>query len=433
VAEILVLEGDTFARKLYCEFLREEGFSARGEPDLALLFAALEKKGADVIVASPGGAESYSARLVEEARRIAPGVDVIALIERGSPDGAARALRDGACEYLLKPVTQQSLGLAVRRAVEMQSLLRERPRMAREMALYRRCSRLLAGGSPEGIEERVASLLAEHASAPSAVVLRRGQDHELHASAHLGMSREVADKVAQGYGDGDNPKRSIRGLGEAMSVEVGGRFTVALFGATTKKGEEETLAEELALLARSAGAAVELCGRYSEAATAEVAIDPLSGLFDARYLSRVLTEEIARRAGGGPQVAVLCVDIDNFKPINDEHGHLTGGRALIEAARLLERCVREVDVLARTGGDEFTLVLLATDEKGARGAAERIRRAFESHLFLVREGLDLRMTVSIGVAACPTHGKTAEALIEAAESALGRLKAAGKNGVVVAG
>ncbi len=106
MARVLVLEGDTFARDLYCGFLRSEGYKVRGEPDTALALAALEKEPADVLVAQVGATEPYSGMLLAEARRRAPGVDLIALVERSSADGAARALRDGACEYLLKPVTQ---------------------------------------------------------------------------------------------------------------------------------------------------------------------------------------------------------------------------------------------------------------------------------------------------------------------------------------
>src|SRR5262245_40253688 len=124
---VLVLEGDTFARELYCGFLRSEGYKVRGEPDAALALAALEKEPADVLVAQIGGAEPYSATLLPEARRRAPRVDLIALVERSSVDGAARALRDGACEYLLKPVTQPALALAVRRCFELQRLRAERP------------------------------------------------------------------------------------------------------------------------------------------------------------------------------------------------------------------------------------------------------------------------------------------------------------------
>jgi diguanylate cyclase (GGDEF)-like protein len=105
----------------------------------------------------------------------------------------------------------------------------------------------------------------------------------------------------------------------------------------------------------------------------------------------------------------------------------------VEAARILERCVRDVDLVARTGADEYAVVLMHTDSTGARKAAERIRRVFESHLFLVREGLDLRITLSIGVAACPEHAKAPDALMEAAEMAVDAARSGSRNCVVVAG
>jgi diguanylate cyclase (GGDEF)-like protein len=414
------LEGDTFARDLYCGFLRSEGYKVRGEPDTALALAALEKEPADVLVAQVGATEPYSGMLLAEARRRVPGVDLIALIERGSVDGAARALRDGACEYLLKPVTQAALGLAVRRSLELQKLRIERPVMDRELRLWQRCQQLAWGARAEGLEERIARMLVDHARAESAVVLRAGSHGEMHAVGHVNLDRESADKIAASWGE-----KKKRGP-VPLVVEVPKRFVIAIFGA------REDVLPDLQLLARWGGVAAEMAGKYGHAASAEAAMDPLSGLYGSDYLIRVLDDEIARTRAGGPPVAVLAIDVDGFRAVNDAHGHLVGGRALIEAARILERALREIDLVARVGADEFAAALLHTDSTGARVAAERIRRAFESHLFLVREGLELKLTVSIGVASCPSHGTTARSLVAAAEDAVARVKTHGRNGVAVA-
>ena len=418
---VLVLEGDTFARELYCGYLRSEGYKVRGEPDTTLALAALEKEPADVLVAQIG--EPYSGSLLIEARRRAPRLDWIALVERSSADGAARALRDGACEYLLKPVTQAALALAVKRCSELQRLRVERPALDRELRLWQRCQQLAWAARAEGLEERVARMLVEHAGGTGAVVLRPDRHGEMHAVAHVDLDRETADKIAATWGE-----KKKRASQLPLVVEVPKRFTVALFGVKDKDG----LGEELVLLARWGGVAAEMAGKYGHAATAEAAVDPLSGLYGGDYLSRVLEDEIARTRAGGPPTAVLAIDVDGFRAVNDAHGHQVGGRALIEAARILERALREVDLVARVGADEFAAALLHTDSNGARVAAERIRRAFESHLFLVREGLELKLTVSIGIASCPAHATSARALIAAAEEAVARVKTHGRNGVAVA-
>src|SRR5215472_16064944 len=432
MARILVLEGDTFARNLYCEYLRAEGFDVHAEPDTALALAALARRAADVIVAKVGTGEPYAQALLGEARRRAPRVELIALIERGSPDAAARALRDGAHDYLLKPVTRPALALAVRRCLELARLGAERPQLARELTLYRHCQALTFAGGPEGVAERIAHALTEHAGAHAAVVLAPGEHGVREAIARVGLAREVALKVAASFGETTRRGRpaAVRELGEPLQVDVPARWTVLLYGVKETR-TSGPLREELALLARWGATAAELLGRYAEAGAAE-SMDPLSGLYEARYLERVLDEEVARVGEGGPPLAVLLVNVDGFRGVNDLHGHLTGGRVLVEASRVLERCVREVDVIARVGADEFAVVLLHTDAAGARGAAERIRRAFESHLFLVREGLDLRLTVSVGVAACPAHGRSAGVLMRAAERAVEQAKADAKNRVALA-
>jgi diguanylate cyclase (GGDEF)-like protein len=432
VAQILVLEGDTFARNLYCEFLRAEGFEVRAEPDTPLALAALARQPAEVLVAKIGTSEPYGQALLAEARRSAPGVDLIALVERDSPDGAARALREGASEYLLKPVTRAALALAVRRCLELQQLLIDRPALAQELALYRRCKTLAYSGDADAVAERTTASLCEHARAEVAVALSLGEHGEMVACAHVGLSAEQAGEIAAGWRERHAPRRIrppvLRDLPDPLAIEVPGRFTVALFGARETPGLEA----ELALLARFGGVGAELAARYGAAAGCESALDPLSGLYQQGYLCQVLDDELLRARAGGPAAAVLAIDLDAFREINQAHGHLLGAHVLAEVARILTRCVREIDVVARTGGDEFGILLLHTDATGARGAAERVRRAMESHVFLVREGMELRLTVSIGVAGYPEHGTSAQALCEAAERAVHTAKRDAKNCVVVA-
>src|SRR5205807_96612 len=120
---------------------------------------------------------------------------------RSSADGAARALRDGACEYLLKPVTQPALALSVRRCFELQKLRAERPEMDRELRLWQSCQQLAWGARAEGLEERIARMLVDHARAESAVVLRAGSHGEMHAIGHINLNRENADKIAASWGE----------------------------------------------------------------------------------------------------------------------------------------------------------------------------------------------------------------------------------------
>ncbi len=161
--------------------------------------------------------------------------------------------------------------------------------------------------------------------------------------------------------------------------------------------------------------------------------DDLTQLYNSRYLSQVLRRETKRASRSGRPLSLLFVDLDGFKTVNDTHGHLFGSRALVEAASVIRASARETDVVSRFGGDEFALVLPDTGSDGALAVGERIRERIAAYEFLNTDGLNMRLTVSIGVATLPDVAVSAEALIQAADEAMYYVKDHGKNGIHVAG
>jgi diguanylate cyclase (GGDEF)-like protein len=161
--------------------------------------------------------------------------------------------------------------------------------------------------------------------------------------------------------------------------------------------------------------------------------DDLTRLHNSRYLNSVLRKEFKRAVRNGSALSVLFLDLDSFKQVNDQHGHLAGSKVLMEAAAVIRSCARETDVVARFGGDEFSLILPDTDTEGAVSVAERIRDRLRASRFLTSDGLSVHQTVSIGVATLPRDNpKSADDLIKAADVAMYRVKAAGKDGILVA-
>lgn len=160
--------------------------------------------------------------------------------------------------------------------------------------------------------------------------------------------------------------------------------------------------------------------------------DDLTRLYNSRYLNQVLRRETKRASRSGRPLSLLFIDLDGFKQVNDRHGHLAGSKALVEASVLIRGCARETDVVGRFGGDEFSLVLPDTGREGAVAVAERIRERIRLFTFLASEGQDMRLTASIGVCTLPDAAGSAEELLRAADMAMYRVKAAGKDGISVA-
>ncbi|MEO7134094.1 MAG: GGDEF domain-containing protein [Vicinamibacterales bacterium] len=160
--------------------------------------------------------------------------------------------------------------------------------------------------------------------------------------------------------------------------------------------------------------------------------DDLTQLYNSRYLNQVLRREAKRASRSGRPLSLLFLDLDGFKGINDTHGHQAGSRALVEAAAVIRRCARETDVVARFGGDEFALILPDTGSEGAAAVGDRVRERLAAHSFLQRNGLNLSLTASVGVATLPDVAASAEELVRAADMAMYQVKESGKNGIRVA-
>jgi diguanylate cyclase (GGDEF)-like protein len=122
------------------------------------------------------------------------------------------------------------------------------------------------------------------------------------------------------------------------------------------------------------------------------------------------------------------VDLDRFKPINDQYGHLRGSRTLREVGFLIRAAVRETDYPARYGGDEFVVILPQTDHPAAVAFAEKLRRLIEGHTFLQEEGINARLGVSLGVASYPTDASSKEILVRIADKRMYEDKQARKAG-----
>lgn len=158
--------------------------------------------------------------------------------------------------------------------------------------------------------------------------------------------------------------------------------------------------------------------------------DPLTGLFNRRYLDQILFGEIAHARQSGSLVGILMGDVDHFKQINDRYGHKAGDSVLHSVGILMKSCVRSADIVCRYGGEEFVIVMPGASESIVGKCAEEIRRKFEETA-IEYESSQIQATISLGGAIFPLHGTSVDEVFVNADRAMYQAKQGGRNRVVI--
>ena len=167
----------------------------------------------------------------------------------------------------------------------------------------------------------------------------------------------------------------------------------------------------------------------ANASLQEMAImDSLTGVFNRRHFFELAQQELARAQRYDHPISAIMLDLDHFKRINDQYGHLTGDQILRGTGFLINENIREIDIAGRYGGEEFCVILPDTDRQGAHNAAERIRHAAENSVIKAYD-TSVKMTLSIGTSTFPDDGRKMDELIDKADWALYRAKKQGRNKV----
>ena len=381
----------------------------------------------------------------------APGTQLagIAITDQPIDDSVTRGFEI----HRISPDHIDSLPILVRLAARLQQEGQARRLVREELATERACEPLADCLEPGKLYSMAIDLLLNQLGrnrgialfAPSPAprspgVAARGFDDETGDEICRQVIEEKAIEAAMGLGDVAvvpwGPLHHV--LGRVGVGAPGSLLSVPLRGEESEAGHVWILGEgrrfdsaDLAAartIARRASAALSTAERYHHAKE-RAFVDDVTGVFNARYLLATADNEIQRAARYGNPLSVLFLDLDRFKGVNDRFGHLIGSDTLRALAELLGQCVRQVDTLARYGGDEFTILLVDTDHATALLVAERIRARVEEHLFEAGRDGHHQLTISIGVATCPEHGEGREILLDAADKAMYRAKSWGRNKV----
>jgi diguanylate cyclase (GGDEF)-like protein len=420
-------------------------------PDAEAALLALEREPAELVVTDLSMPGISGLGLLERLRRSHPGTDFVVLTAHASTDSAIEALRLGAADYLRKPMDERELALVVQRTLDRRRLLQENSRLRDVLAVVEACRSLTPCLEPGEIHPAALDILLRALDRERGFVLfRRGASPTADGFGARGLSDSEAELLREALTQG---KRFDVDTARAIEVTVRGPIEVALRAAGLPaephlavpiRGQEREAGvlfvlqggrpfdpddlERTRIVAGHAEIALRNAERYNQAKE-RAFLDDVTELYNARYLLAAIEHEIRRAQRYGNELSVLFIDVDRFKLVNDRHGHLVGSRALRQLAQVLGQCVRQVDTLARYGGDEFTVLLADTDESDGLQVAERIRTTVAQTLFEADAGEPLRLSVSVGLASYPRHGRTWESLLDLADKAMYRAKSKGRNGV----
>jgi diguanylate cyclase (GGDEF)-like protein len=161
--------------------------------------------------------------------------------------------------------------------------------------------------------------------------------------------------------------------------------------------------------------------------------DDCTGLYNARHLFTVLGEEVRRSERFGYVFSVLFLDLDHFKLVNDQYGHIVGSKLLGQVGHSLRENLRLVDAAFRYGGDEFAILLPQTGKEAALFVARRLSLMFDTKEWLPDPGVFLRLQASIGIASYPEDGTSPQAIVQRADELMYQVKQSGRNNIAVAG
>ena len=449
---VLVIDEDEQAAEMTAQILTAQGH----EPTLEASFdgamfqldaGASARAGAafDVVTCDLIPTESGpSLDFIDRLRSTGDGPSVIVTTGHDDVDTAVSALHRGASDYLLKPLDPARLLLAVARALERRRLHNENTRLKRDLVLFTAGQRILETLDAHQLALRGVDALCVFAGANAVAMLGPDVQHHRGLTPEEALALKDIDWPTNWTHRADPQQLSpaLANYSDAILLDLAeGRSALLLKRGRTRGPSQfrEDDEENALFLARHLSTAFKNVERFLRAEL-EARRDDLTGLVNAKAFQSAVRDRVHRAADDSraakargelpPPIdfAILFIDLDRFKEVNDVHGHLLGSRLLAEFGHLLTRCVREEDVVGRFGGDEFVILLGAVDPDGAVVVAERIRQKIEDHRFLGREGARLQVTCSIGVAAYE-EGQTADALLDRADQAMYLAKSASRNAV----
>jgi diguanylate cyclase (GGDEF)-like protein len=384
--------------------------------------------------------------ILSRAKQMDRDIEVIVVTGYGNMESAIYALKNGARDYLVKPISHDEFKHVVKLSMEQRRLLDENQGLKDQIRLFQTSQTIANCIDIDRIQILVLEAAIKETGAERGFTCLRDAERAIFLMEAKGISRDDAEII--------NEKLKLTFNWEEETFADPLRLKIPAAGETAPRNEElillplchkaplqgvvvllykDDLSAELSFnnsnirfLMEQSALAIENAGRYSVAKDL-LNIDELTGLYNYRYLEIAMEREIKRAERFGLSMAVIFLDIDMLKVINDTYGHLIGSRVLREVGVVLKKSVREVDIVIRYGGDEYTIILIETGRQGAAVVAERIRQKIAEQIFVLGENLEVKLTASLGFACYPEDTKSKLELLEMADRAMYHGKESGRN------
>jgi len=439
---ILIVEDDAFFREIFSELLREEGYqvdtaSSGNEALLMLENSRYHLVVTDMILQDISGLD-----ILSRAKQMDSDLEVIVITGYGNMESAIYALKNGARDYLVKPISHDEFKHVVRLSMEQRRLLDENQELKDKIRLFQVSQTIANCIDIEKILSLVLEAAIKESGANKGFSCLRDASRELFLIEARGMTGEIAEKINEQLKLSFNWEEET--FTEPFTIKIGLdsgttdllllplnhksplQGIIVLFNEADNNFHANINHSNIRFLVEQSALALDNAGRFS-VANDLLNIDELTGLYNYRYLGIALEREMRRAERYGLSMSIIFLDVDMLKVVNDTYGHLIGSQVLKEVANVIKNSVREVDIVIRYGGDEYTIILIETNRQGASIVAERIRSTIANQTFFLDGQISVNLTASLGFACYPEDTNSKLELLEMADLAMYHGKQSGKN------
>ena len=437
-SSILIVDSDPSAHQHYNNLIIDTSYQTRivtSEEDARL---HIDSQKVDIIIADLQTLNPAGFPFLDYVRKLRSTPDLILITNESTLGIAIEALKAGAREYLFKPYSAEQLYHLVNTCINQRQLLDENCLLKKQIRLYQRGQSIASLIDIDRLFAlSISTLINEIGQGRGFAFLSTDRDIS-KVDGNEGVNFEEAltlaqallpdlDKIEQIRIFKDEDLSPLRLPGGPKQIK-----TLCVFPLRSEKNVKGGLVllnphfgdflpefplDNLIFLAEQATISFENAFRF-HGARELIYTDDLTGLYNYRYLQKVLDLEIRRSERYKLSFSLVFIDLDRFKIVNDTRGHLIGSDVLRECGDLLRTCVRDVDILFRYGGDEFTILLVEATATGAARVAERIRSTIEAFHFQQETGKSLRLTATIGYATYPENAFDKKSILEMADRAM---------------